>query len=93
MSSSKNDQIDREAPTPRVSGSHSLFASEAARIVGLLERKPGRLAELLLEQAQALKADFDGWPANPPDVTERSSTIQKLMDLSKSVNAFLEGNR
>jgi hypothetical protein len=88
------DRVDREAHTPRVSGSFAAFHDAAMGLADRLDhhhRVP--LARALRDRALALAVNFATWPENPPDVEARSATIQALIELNGQVHAYLDGIR
>ena len=99
--------VDREAPTPRISGSFSAFRDLALTIAGQIAERRAVLAvrrtvlstALLAEldtmsaRAEELAREFSRWPQHPPDVLARCGTIQRLMSLQDQVRSYLEGER
>jgi len=101
-------EIDRETPTPKVSGSYSAFRDVALDLVAELGARRGLLdvrrtaftmklierLDAMTKEAETLALEFAGWPDHPPlDVTARSASIQKLMDLRDQVRSYLDGER
>jgi hypothetical protein len=85
-------RVDREMPTPRASGTHAAFRDAAAALIEELTPRRGvQLADALIEQAAAARDEFDAWPATQPDVAQRSSAIQRLIELREQVSAYLHG--
>jgi len=85
--------VDRDAHTPRVSGSFSAFHDAARGLAESLASSTSPLAAALREKAVELANVFATWPENPPDVEARSATIQALVDLNGQVHAFLNRER
>ena len=85
--------MDREARTPRISGSFAAFYDASREIEQRLAIDRAALATDFRVRAKRLADTFARWPEEPPDVALRSLCIQELVDLNGEVHAYLDGQR
>ena len=92
------DTTDREAPTPRASGSFSIFLGRVEHVIVQLDDHRSSLADALRTKARAMAAEFAKWPDNvSSDVVERlartSDAYQRVVELEAQLQSYLHGGR
>lgn len=85
-----------EPPTRRESGQLAVFEQTVAEALAKLATMPGppddRTTELRIEGEQ-LQRIFANWRTDPPIGEERTQTIERVMDLHRSVESLLAESR
>ena len=96
-----------ELPTPRISGSFSLYRTIAFDVAASLRGHRAEIAgrrtvfttallvdvDAKIAEAEGLAATFGTWPTCPPDMVDRTSLIQRILDLRAQVRSYLDGER
>jgi len=90
--------IDREAPTPRASGSFMIFLARTELVIAQLEGHRSPMADVLLIHARAMAAEFTQWPdIMSSDVIDRlartSDAYKRVTELEEQVRYYLAGGR
>ncbi len=86
--------VDRDAPTPRLSGATSVFLTVTQELIAKVGERPGMIYDSLRARLQALEVTFQRWPADPPaNVEARLAKIGELTELQGQIHALMRGDR
>jgi len=82
--------LSDDTPTPKASGSLSIFEQTAAEAIEKLGACPVTEESVDLQrEATALRALFRSWNTRTPSSEERAKAVSRLMDLHRSVAEYV----